>query len=83
MYRVGRFEANQNSGERSKPRPLKICLFNKHERDSLMRNLVKLKTSTDPKLIKMYAMYDLSVSVRQLVEEKTLDAQNKSNDQVF
>ena len=81
MFRVGKFDSDKNKG--NKPRPLKICLYNKNERDSLMRNLFKLKDSSDTELKTIQIGYDMSSDERNQYKIKVEEAKQKTTDQDF
>ena len=81
MFRLGKFV--QADHDKGKIRPLKICFYNKDIKESVMRNLFKLKASNDPQIKNLQVGQDLSKSDRDAYRDKVEEAKAKSTDEVF
>ena len=81
MFRVGAFKAEENKTR--KPRPLKICFHTKFDKESVMRNLYKLKESTEAEVKDIQVGHDLSRTERDMVKDKIEEAKNKGTETDF
>lgn len=82
-FRIGRF--NEEKHDEGKCRPLKVVLFNKSDKDSMMRNAFKLNDSSDAEIRSIHVGHDLTVEERQTVNETLEKAKelNRSQNQFF
>ena len=64
-------------------RPLKVCFNNKSDKESVLRNLHKLKTCSDLKIKGLSIGHDLSETDRKLYKEKVDEAKRLSTDTDF
>ena len=81
MFRLGKF--NQQDYDKGKHRPLKVCFHSKSDRDSVHRNLYKMKSCEIQEIKNLQIGYDLSKTEREVVRDKVQEAKDKSTDQVF
>ena len=79
VVRLGRFDSNKHS--EGKCRPLKVVLYNKECRDSIMRNRFKLNLSKEAEMKNIRIAYDLSPEEWNAVNEKIEEAKTKSAEQ--
>ena len=81
MFRLGNFSEENN--KKGVFRPLKVMFYNKTDRDSVMRNLFKLKHNKDEDVDKIQVGYDMTKEERAKVKEKVAEAIAKGTDEVF
>ena len=81
IARLGNYSSKKQ--EEGKCRPLKICFHSVENRDSVMRNLFKLKNTTDDDLSSIQVKYDLLPSEREHWQEMIQEAKRRSTNEVF
>ena len=81
MFRLGKF--NPEDSKDGKTRPLKICFNNKYDKESVMRNLYKLKGKTDGELSEIRIGHDLTQEERDMVKAKIEEAKKLTTTTVF
>ena len=81
IFRLGQFHSDKNN--EGKCRPIKLSFYNRSDRDSVMRNLFKLKETTDNDIKKIQVGYDLTKEEQDRVKSKIEEAKALSTDEVF
>ena len=66
--------------DQSRPRPLKVSLSDKNDRQKIMGNLTKLKDA-EPKFRNISVAYDLSLEERKKKKEKVLEAKKREEEE--
>ena len=81
IMRLGKFDSGSHKD--GKCRPIKLVLYSKGDRDSVMRNAFKLGETDKDDLKNIKLGYDLSQTERSEIKAKIDEAKSKSDEQFF
>ena len=81
IMRLGKFDSDSHKD--GKCRPIKLVLYSKGDRDSVMRNAFKLGETDKDDLKNIKLGYDLSQTERSEIKAKIDEAKSKSDEQFF